>query len=105
IRSPETSRVERLLLASDLADFPGLDAAGEIERLVDGDDAAVRGAALRSLARHPLGRLELARVALDVLARASDADTRLAVLDACDGVVDVELRAALPALVAGDDPR
>ena len=103
IESRETSGVVRLLLVSDLADFPSLDAAAALEKLTT--TPATRGAALRALARHALGRAELPRVALELLAKPPDSETVLAVLDACDGVCDAELRGELPRLAKDEDRR
>jgi hypothetical protein len=103
IESRETSDVVRLLLVSDLADFPSLDAAAALEKLTT--TPATRGAALRALARHALGRTELPRVALGFLAKPQDAETTLAVLDACDAVCDAELRGELPRLAKDEDRR
>lgn len=103
IESRETSDVVRLLLVSDLADFPSLDAAAALEKLTAA--SATRGAALRALARHALGRAELPRVALGLLAKPPDSETVLAVLDACDGVCDAELRGELPRLAKDEDRR
>jgi hypothetical protein len=103
IESRETSDLTRLLLVSSLADFPSLDAAAAIEKLTE--TPATRGAALRALARHALGRGELPRVALALLAGPRDAETTLAILDACDGVCDAELRGVLPQLEKDEDAR
>lgn len=127
--SNATGKVERALLVSALGDFPGLDAAAALEHLVgaeperraaddrpaDGSIALarfvarehppIRTVALRALARHPLGRLELPRAACGLLASARDAETILAALDACDGVLDRELEDVLPPLAASKDAR
>jgi len=103
IESPETTDVVRLLLVSDLADFPSLDAAAALEKLTTAP--VTRCAAIRALARHALGRAELPRVALGLLATPPDAETTLAVLDACDGVCDAELRGELPRLAKDEDRR
>jgi hypothetical protein len=97
--------VERVLLVSELGHFPSMEAAGEIERLVASDDPAIRTAALRALAVHPIGRHEAARVVVEVLTNATDAETILAALDVADGVLDREIRDLLPGLMAGEDRR
>ena len=103
IESRETSAVVRLLLVSELADFPSLDAAAALEKLTE--TPATRGAAVRALARHALGRNELSRVALALLARPCDAETKLAILDACDAVCDAQMRGVLPVLAKDEDRR
>lgn len=103
IESRDTSPVVRLLLVSDLADFPSLDAAAALEKLTE--TPATRATAIRALARHAAGRPELSRVALALLAKPHDAETTLAVLDACDGVCDTDLRGVLPQLAKDEDRR
>lgn len=105
IASEQITDRERLLLVASLGDFPSLDAAGVLERLAAEGDAAVRSAALRAMARQAAARAELPRVALDLLKRWDDAETQLAVLDACDGVCDRGIASALPGLAASRDRR
>jgi len=105
IAAPGTDKVERLLLVSELGDFPSIDAAEALERLVAGDDPGVRTTALRALAVHPIGRNELPSLVVDVLEHSADAETLLAALDVCDGVLDREIRGVLPALMGRGDRR
>jgi len=129
IASGRTDKVERVLLVSALGDFPGLGAAEALEQLADSalpdrgspppvicadldrmrfvarDCPPLRSAAIRALARHDLGRLELPRIAAGVLTRARDPETILAALDACEEAFDREIRDVLPPLLERKDPR
>jgi HEAT repeat protein len=75
------NQLDRLRLIDALGGVPTLDAYGFLVTLVEGKDPALRGAALRAIARHEVGREEIGDTLVDALRNHHDVETIVTVLD------------------------